>query len=176
MRRYTNISSQPMPPHNFLAGHLIELANVMKGFPADALKVYLFGALARKYSSNGAFYLDLYPFAAPFLVITSPFLANQAVQSTPISYRKPDALRTWFWSIAGGISLFDAEYDEWKDLRSLFARGFSNKYLTNLLPGIIDEVEIYTEGLREKARSGEMIQLDGINLRFMIDSIGNTAL
>ncbi|TGO33809.1 hypothetical protein BHYA_0226g00160 [Botrytis hyacinthi] len=175
---FTKLSARglPMPPHNFLAGHLIELANVIKSFPADALKVYLFAALARKYSRNGAFYLDLYPFADPFLIITSPFLANQAVQSTPISYRKPDALRTWFWSIAGGISMFDAEYDEWKNLRGLFARGFSNKYLMNLVPGITDEVEIYTEGLREKARDGEMIELDGINLRFMIDLIGNTAL
>lgn len=165
-----------MPPHDFLAGHLIELANIMKGFPADALKVYFFAALARKHSRNGAFYLDLYPFAAPFLVITSPTLANQAVQSTAIAYRKPDALRTWFWSIAGGISMFDAEYDEWKDLRGLFARGFSAKYLMGLVPGIVDEVEIYTEGLRDKARSGEMFELDGVNLRFMIDLIGNTAL
>ncbi|KAJ8060141.1 hypothetical protein OCU04_010491 [Sclerotinia nivalis] len=175
---FTKLRAQglPMPPHNFLAGHLIELSNAMKGLPTDALKVYFFAALSRQYSRNGAFYLDLYPFAAPFLVITSPFLANQVVQSTPVSCRKPDALRTWFWSITGGISMFDAEYDEWKDLRGLFARGFSNKYLMGLVPGIVDEVGTYTSGLREKARNGEMIELDGINLRFMIDLIGNTAL
>ncbi|KAB8298217.1 hypothetical protein EYC80_001956 [Monilinia laxa] len=175
---FKKLSAQglPMPPHNPFTGHLINLSNAMKGLPTDALKVYFFAALSHKYSRNGAFYLDLYPFAAPFLVITSPFLANQAVQSTPLSYRKPDALRTWFWSITGGISMFDAEYDEWKDLRALFARGFSNKYLMGLVPGIVDEVEIYASGLREKARSGEMIELDGINLRFMIDLIGNTAL
>ncbi|TGO22584.1 hypothetical protein BPAE_0162g00200 [Botrytis paeoniae] len=81
---FTKLSARglPMPPHNFLAGHLIELTNVIKGFPADALKVYLFAALARKYSRNGASYLDPYPFGAPFLIITSPLLANQAVQST----------------------------------------------------------------------------------------------
>lgn len=72
--------------------------------------------------------------------------------------------------------MFDAEYDEWKDLRALFARGFSNKYLMGLVPGIVDEVGIYTEGLRERARTGEMFELDGVNLRFMIDLIGNTAL
>ncbi|RAL58686.1 hypothetical protein DID88_002992 [Monilinia fructigena] len=175
---FKKLSAQglPMPPHNPFTGHLINLSNAMKGLPTDALKVYFFAALSHKYSHNGAFYLDLYPFAAPFLVITSPFLANQAVHSTPLSYRKPDALRTWFWSITGGISMFDAEYDEWKDLRALFSRGFSNKYLMGLVPGIVDEVEIYASGLREKARSGEMIELDGINLRFMIDLIGNTAL
>ncbi|ESZ91579.1 hypothetical protein SBOR_8049 [Sclerotinia borealis F-4128] len=175
---FTKLSAQglPMPPHHLLAGHLIELSKAMKGFPTDALKVYFFAALARRYSRNGAFYLDLYPFAAPFLVITSPFLANQAVRTSPIACRKPDALRTWFWSITGGISMFDAEYHEWKELRDLFARGFSYKYLMKLVPGIVDEVEIYASGLREKARNGDIVQLDGINLRFMMDLIENTAL
>ncbi|QSZ34445.1 hypothetical protein DSL72_006037 [Monilinia vaccinii-corymbosi] len=175
---FNKLSAQglPMPPHNPFAGHLIKLSDAMNGFPRDALKVYFFAALSRQYSRNGAFYLDLYPFAAPFLVITSPFLANQAVQSTPLSCRKPDALRTCFWSITGGTSIFDAEYDEWKYLRGLFARGFSHKYFMGLVPAVVNEVEVYASGLREKARDAEMFELDGFNLRFMIDLIGITAL
>lgn len=165
-----------MPPHSLIAGHLQTLASMVPLFPQDAIKVYLFGALTAKYSSTGALYLDLWPFAAPFLIITSPYLANQVNVKPEIALEKPNALRTWFWSITGGISLFDARANEWNALRGLFARAFSEKHLIALVPAIVEETEVYCEVLREKAARGEMFMMDPVNLRLMLDVIGRTGL
>jgi cytochrome P450 len=164
-----------MPPHNFAAGHLPSLASIVSLYPKDGIKVYLFGELVRMFGKSGAVYLDLWPLAEPFLVITSPYLANQ-VTNTAIAYEKPDALRTWFHPLAGGISLFDAPAEQWKSLRALFNRGFSANNLLSQIPVMVEETEVYCDILRQHAKKGEMVYLDPINIRFMLDVIGRTAL
>ena len=164
-----------MPPHSFPLGHLLAMAPVVKLFPPNAIKVYLFAHLVSLFGHSGAMYLDLWPLAAPFLVITSPYLANQ-VASTSIAFEKPDALRTWFHSLTGGISIFDAPAAKWKALRVLFSRGFSAGHLMSLVPVMVEETEVYCEILREHAKKGDMFYLDKTNLRFMLDVIGRTAL
>lgn len=165
-----------MPDHSFAAGHLQTLASMVKLYPKDAIKVYLFGEVNRRFSRSGACYLDLWPFAEPFLVITSPYLANQVSSNSAIALEKPDALRKWFWSITGGISIFDAPSDQWKPLRRLFSRGFSANHFMTLVPCMVEEAQVYCETLREKAREGNMFFMDPINLRLMLDIIGQTGL
>ena len=164
-----------MPPHSFAAGHLPSLASIVNLYPRNGIKVYLFGELVRLFGKSGAVYLDLWPLAEPFLVITSPYLANQ-VATTAIAYEKPDALRTWFYSLAGGISMFDAPGEKWKSLRALFNRGFSANHLLSLIPIMVEETEVYCDILRQHAKKGDMFYLDPTNLRFMLDVIGRTAL
>lgn len=164
-----------MPEHNFAAGHLRALASIVPLYPRDAIKVYVFGEIHRRFSRGGALYQDLWPFAEPFLIITSPYLANQFT-SPPIALNKPDALRKWTWSISGGISVFDAPAEEWKPLRTLFNRGFSSNHLMTLVPCIIEETQVYCETLRQHAIAGDMFYLDPINLRYMLDVIGRTTL
>jgi cytochrome P450 len=164
-----------MPPHKFAAGHLPSLASVVNIYPRNGIKVYLFGELVRRFGKSGAVYLDLWPLAEPFLVITSPYLANQ-VTTTAIAYEKPDALRKWFHSLTGGISIFDAPGGQWKSLRALFNRGFSANHLLPLVPDMIEEAEIYCSILRGHAKKGDMFYLDPTNLRFMLDVIGRAAL
>ena len=165
-----------MPTHSFPAGHLQVLGSIIKLYPRDALKVYLFGEINRRYSKAGACYLDLWPFAEPFLVITSPYLANQVASNTAIALEKPDALRKWFWSITGGISIFDAPAKDWKPLRSLFSRGFSANHMMTLVPAMVEETEVYCDILREKAKKGDIFFMDPVNLRLMLDVIGRTGL
>lgn len=167
---------QPMPEHSFAAGHLQILASVVQLYPRDAIKTYLFGEINRKFSKAGACYLDLWPFSEPFLVITSPCLANQVSVNSAIALEKPDALRKWFWSITGGISIFDAPADKWRPLRVLFNRGFSANHLMTLVPTMVEETQVYCETLREHAKNGDMFYLDPINLRLMLDIIGKTGL
>jgi len=165
-----------MPEHSFAAGHLQILASIVKIYPRDAIKIYLFGEIGRKFSKAGAYYLDLWPFSEPFLVITSPYLANQVVSNPAIALEKPDALRKWFWSITGGISIFDAPADKWKPLRALFNRGFSATHLMTIVPTMVEETQMYCETLREHARKRDLFYLDPTNLRFMLDIIGQIGL
>jgi cytochrome P450 len=164
-----------MAPHSFAAGHLPTIASIVKLFPADGLKVYIFGEMNRRFGKSGAMYLDVWPLGSPFLVITSPFLANQ-VTTTSVAYEKPDALRTWFYPLTGGISIFDAPAEKWKSLRALFVRGFSANHLLSLIPQMVEETEVYCDTLRQHARKGDMFSLDQTTLRFMLDVIGRNAL
>jgi cytochrome P450 len=164
-----------MPPHSFSVGHLQSIAKIVPLYPRNGIKVYLFGELNRMFGKGGALYLDLWPLAEPFLVITSPYLANQ-VTTTAIAFEKPDALRKWFFSLTGGISIFDAPAEKWKSLRNLFNRGFSANHLLSLVPIMVEETEIYCDILRQHAKKGDLFYLDTTNLRFMLDVIGRTAL
>jgi len=165
-----------MPEHSFAAGHLQTLASIVKLYPRDALKIYLFGEINRKFGKGGACYLDVWPFGEPFLVITSPHLANQVASNPAIALEKPDALRKWFWSITGGISIFDAPAKDWKPLRGLFNRGFSSNHMMTLVPAMVEETQVYCDILRKKAKKGGMFNMDPVNLRLMLDVIGQTGL
>jgi cytochrome P450 len=164
-----------MAPHSLLTGHLLTLASIVPLFPKDIIKTYIFEVVVSRFGKNGACYLDLWPFAEPFLVITSPHLANQ-VTSPPVALEKPNALRVWAWSLSGGINLFDAPSEEWKPLRALFSRGFSANHLMNLVPSIVEETQVYCNILREHAKSDALFYLDTTNVKFMLDVIGRTAL
>lgn len=164
-----------MAPHNLLTGHLLILASVIPSFPKDVIKTYIFEVIVSRFGKNGAVYLDLWPFAEPFLILTSPHLANQA-NSPPVALEKPNALKVWTWSLSGGTNLFDAPPEEWKPLRALFSRGFSANHLMNLVPFIVEETQVYCNILREHAKLADLFFLDTTNVKFMLDVIGRTAL
>jgi cytochrome P450 len=164
-----------MAPHNLLTGHLLVLSSVMPLFPKDVIKTYIFEIIVRRFGKNGAVYLDLWPFSEPFLILTSPHLANQA-NSPPVALEKPNALRVWTWSLSGGTNLFDAPPEEWKPLRALFSRGFSANHLMNLVPSIVEETQVYCTILRKHAKLDDLFFLDTTNVKFMLDVIGRTAL
>jgi cytochrome P450 len=165
-----------MPPHNFAAGHLLSLKSVIDQLPSDAHKVYAFGRLSRQFKGKGAYYIDLWPFSAPFLIVTSPSLANQAVQTTEIALEKPEALRVWGRSLTGGTSMFDAHPEQWRELRALFSPGFSTGHLMTLVPTIVDVARVYCETLRDHARRGDLFFLDPTTARYIMDIIGRVAL
>lgn len=164
-----------MAPHSLLTGHLINLSSEIPSFPKDIIKTYIFANIVRKFGKNGICYLDLWPFAKPFILVTSPFIANQT-NAPPVALEKPDALRVWAWSLSGGTNLFDARPEEWKPLRALFNRGFSANHLMNLVPSIVEETKVYCNILRENARSSKLFYLDTTNVKYMLDVIGRTAL
>ena len=167
---------QPMLDHSFVAGHLLSIKPIMDRYPKDAHKVYTFGEMSRKFPKSGAYYLDLWPLSNPFLMVTSPTLADQATQTTSVAYERPDALRKWFLSIAGGQNLFDAHGKDWKPLRALFNPGFSTRHLLTLVPVLMEEILIYCETLRLHAKIGDTFYLDPTTLRFTVDIIGRVVL
>ena len=82
-----------MPPHSFAFGHLLVLHNATKRMPADVNRFLYFGDIMRhNFAEQGVFYLDVWPFSKPFLVVASPALAAQATvtNSNLASHRPPD--------------------------------------------------------------------------------------
>lgn len=167
-----------MPPHNFIFGHLIFLQSILKHVPSDLHKVLYFGEiLQRDFAKQGIYYVDLWPFSEPFAMVMSPTLATQATQTnSKISMERPPPLRDWFAPLAGGPNLFDLPEKEWKPWRNIFNQGFGAAQIHSLVPDMVTESLVYLETLRNHAKQKDLIQLDAVTVRFIMDVMGRTVL
>lgn len=136
---------------------------------------YFFGAIASSFDAR-ATYLDLWPFSDPLLIISNATMAEQATSGTSVAVEKPEALRKWLHSFAGGVTMFDGTSEVWRPLRSMFNAGFNSQYVWSLAPAVVREVEVYKDVLRQRAAAGSMCFLDPLTLRFAIDVTGNTVM
>lgn len=72
--------------------------------------------------------------------------------------------------------MFDVNEAAWKPWRTVFNKGFHSDHINSLVPGIVDEVLVYADTLGAAANKGDMVFLEPITLRFMMDVIGKTIL
>ncbi|QSZ29098.1 hypothetical protein DSL72_003608 [Monilinia vaccinii-corymbosi] len=166
------------PNHNFFFGHLLYLKTLSDKLPPGAHYQYMFGDVAREHFLDGsAFYLDLWPMSGLFLTIISPTAAITVTQTNPgLSMERPHLLDRFFIPIAGGANLFDLGENEWKPWRAIFVKGFSSEHILSLVLGIVKEIMVYKETLKDLARKGAMFQLDTTTLRFTMDLTGRKIL
>lgn len=163
-----------MPDYSMAWGHLLTVKPIMDSLPDDAHPFYVFSQAGRGFS--GLYYLDLWPFSPPFLMVTSATAAAQVTQHTTLAFNRPLALQDWFHPITGGPTLFDMAEKEWKPWRAIFNPGFSNTYLTRLIPHIVEETLVYRTVLKEHAQKGAVFRLDTVTLWFTMDLIGRVAM
>ncbi|KUJ19326.1 uncharacterized protein LY89DRAFT_773609 [Mollisia scopiformis] len=139
--------------------------------PSDIARPDIFAALSDDFSeSDSLFYIDLWPFIPPLLLVSSPSYAVQACQANELG--KPDALIPFLRPISGGDSLFTSNSDESKRGRSLFSPGFNSSYILNQARHVVHEAEIFVEVLHQYAKQGRMFQLKEATLRYTIDISG----
>ena len=164
-----------MPEWHPVFGHLLCLPPILKTLPRNAQQPEAFAKLAGKFgSSDGTFYLDLWPFSNPLLIVTSPPLAIQTCQQHDLV--KPHILGPFFDPLAGGPNLFTMNGAEWRRSRALFNPGFSANYILAQIGHIVEETLVYVEILREHARDQKLFSLDEITLWFTLDIIGVVSL
>ena len=150
----------------------------MDALPRNAHYQYMFADIAREhFQSEGLFYIDLWPASGLMMIVTSPLVAAQAAQTNAkICYERASMLQRFFKPIAGGPNLFDMTESEWRPWRAIFSKGFSTENVTNLVPHVLRETQVYKERLKNLARKKEMFYLDLVTLRFMVDVMGMTLL
>jgi sterigmatocystin biosynthesis cytochrome P450 monooxygenase len=103
-----------MPPHHPVFGHLLIAQDVMSKLPSKANPQYLPGQVKRRYPDVGpVFYLDMWPFSLPILVVASPLAAYQLTQEH--SQPKSDGLRNYMRPSADNNDLVSMEGQMWKD-------------------------------------------------------------
>jgi len=129
------------------------------------------------FPSTGAYYIDLWPMTGITLLIISPKMGTQVTQTHPqLNCNRPKLLARFFAPITGGPTMFDVDEVAWKPWRALFNKGFHSEHIYSLVPGMIEEVGVYANTLRAAAKKGEMMFLEPLTLRFMIDVIGKAVL
>lgn len=132
--------------------------------------------LAKKFpNSDNAFYLDLWPFTMPLLVVTSAELAIQTCQQYDLP--KPHILKPFFHTFAGGDdNLFVSNGAEWKKSRALFNPGFNANYVLGQMSYIVEEAATFVEILREHAAQDDMFSLDDLTCKYTMDIIGAVSI
>ena len=167
-----------MPPHSFLLGHLVTLYRVKKRVPADLNRFWYIGDIMQDgFAERGAFYLDVWPFSKPMLIVTSPELAQQATVTNPgMATRRPAELAAWFKPFAGGPNLFDLPEQEWKPWRQLFSQGFGPTQNLSLVPSMVEKTVVFRDRLRKYAQTGELFQLEPALLEYTDDLMGRVVL
>ena len=164
-----------MLPHSFIWGHLLQAQSVMSQLPADAHITNLLSTVSEQFpDSDSVYYIDMWPFSPPLMVLSSPSTASQAVQQH--SLRKPPQLTELFYPITGGPDLIFMNGEQWKKSRSVFNPGFNPRYLVSQVPAIVEEVVTFQEILREASQSGKIFQLDPVTLNLTLDVIARITL
>lgn len=164
-----------MPPHHPLFGHLLVAKDVMSKLPINAHPQYLPGEIQRKFPDVGpVFYLDMWPFSLPLLVVASPSAAYQLTQEH--SQPKAAGLRNYMRPLTDNNDLVTMEGQLWKDWRNIFNPGFSASHLMTLVPEILCEISTFSDILRDLARKGEMFSLEEVLVNVTMDTIGRVTL
>lgn len=110
--------------HSFLWGHLPQMAEAAKTFPATANHDDGILTLAKPFP-NGVFLVDTWPFSLPLLVIGTP-IATNALQKYSTSLLKPGDVNGPLNTLSSGPSMMTMPEDQWKQWRLLFNPSFSN--------------------------------------------------
>lgn len=123
-------------------------------------------------------YLDLWPVAASFALVTDAVAASQftVVQSLP----KTRDLRDFVDPLTSCIDILCTEGQIWKTWRSRFSPGVSQRNLTAILPEVIEEANVFVKGLKDMADEGgdwgPVFQLEKRTTNLTFDIICRAAL
>ncbi|KAI1759479.1 cytochrome P450 4V3 [Hypoxylon sp. FL1150] len=151
----------PILPHSIWFGHLPIFADFRAEHPPD-VNIYMFhlwlAANYKKYFPQldkvpPVIYLDLWPAADSLVSVVDPVAASQftIVQSLP----KHSVATEFMYPLTGNVDIVSSEGELWKKWRSRFSPGFSPRNLTALLPELIEEAQVFVDGLKGLAGKNE---------------------
>ncbi|OJD13923.1 hypothetical protein AJ78_05686 [Emergomyces pasteurianus Ep9510] len=160
----------PQPPHSFWFGHLLVAGRITQGFPPDAYIHHLLITISREYNFPDLFYLDLWPFADPMVVLCTPELAAQV--TTEQAFPKDPSVNYYLSPFLGKSSIISVNGPKWKTLHSTFAPAFAPAYIRTLTDGMVDEVLIYHDNLSQLAKSKKPFSMSAVNVDMTFNVIG----
>jgi cytochrome P450 len=161
-----------MPKHHPLFGHLIVMKECLQTLPRNTVIHVVVKRIGESFP-NGIFYLNLWPFNNPLVIVANPFMASQ-VETAFLD--KPVKMCTNLEIINGGPSLQTMHGSTWKRWRALLNPGFATGYMNGLAPAIAEEMTVFCERLHDRAKCGEMFLLEEHTLRLTFDVIARITL
>jgi sterigmatocystin biosynthesis cytochrome P450 monooxygenase len=156
-------------------GHLKIVAGIMSKLPSDIHPHQLPQRVRLMFPELGPiFYLDTWPFGPPMLAVASLDGIRDITQVH--SLPKFHALRGCIRPATGGRDLVSMEGNEWKKWRNIFNAGFSSNHLRISIPGILEDVSVFCEILRDLAEKRHIFNMDPLTTRLSFDMIGRVTL
>jgi len=120
------------------------------------------------------FYLDIWPFATPMLVVISPEGAYQACQDRPLP--RFGALRSFMRPLTGREDLVTMEGKQLQTWRTIFNPGLSASHPITLVPGIVKDTWVFCRILRGYAEDGRVFSIAQAAIRVTVDIIGPSVI
>ena len=163
-----------MPPHSSLLGHLSAVGKIASKHPPGATFQYAPYELRDVLPHRGTFYLDIWPFSAPLLVLASPNSLRQATQEH--SLPKYPNMQKFTKPIAGEQNLLTMEGQAWKTWRTLLNPSFNPSNISELLPAMIDDVSVFKNLLKARADQRDIFRLKALTDNLVMDINGRLVL
>jgi cytochrome P450 len=124
--------------------------------------------------ARGLVYVDVWPISRPMLAVYHPDMMNQFTVER--SMLKDEQLHIELQFLTQCLDIISLEGQLWKTWRSIFNPGFSARNLIQLVPDMMEEVEVFREGLRVAATQGTMFKMVERAEKLTVDVIGRTVL
>ncbi|PGH33666.1 hypothetical protein GX50_03493 [[Emmonsia] crescens] len=160
----------PQPPHSFWFGHLLVAGRITQAYPPNSYIHHLFITISREYDLPDVFYLDLWPFMGPMIVICSSELAAQV--TTEQTFPKDPAVGHFLSPFLGKDSIISVNGSKWKTLHSIFVPAFAPAYIRTMTDGMLDEVLLYHDNLSQLAKSKESFSMSSLGVDMTFNVIG----
>ncbi|OBT88469.1 hypothetical protein VE02_03289 [Pseudogymnoascus sp. 03VT05] len=170
----------PGVPHSFLFGSIPTLAKETMKFPRDVHDHVVMSHIADTYDlrKTGLFFVDSYPIMSePLMVILSPVVSAQVIQTQGEPYPKHPVLNARFGRAIGARGMVGQEGEQWKELRTMFNPGFSQANLLSMVPMMVEETTIFVSRLSKLAAGDGFIEnTDSLAAAVTVDIIGQALL
>jgi cytochrome P450 len=124
--------------------------------------------------ARGLVYLDVWPISPPMLAVFHPDMMSQ--YTVDHSMPKHEHLHHELQPFTQCLDLVSSEGQLWKTWRGIFNPGFSAKNLIQLVPDMVEEIEVFRDLLKAAAISDNKITLAQNAEKLTIDIIGRTVL
>ncbi|KAJ5266769.1 hypothetical protein N7478_009577 [Penicillium angulare] len=157
-----------MPKWNWITGHLLILGKYLDPLPSNAFVQLAMQDLSLEWGETEVFLMDVWPIFPAYYVVYDPQTAVQV--STKLNLPKTSNHLKFMKPIVGGPNIHSMIGSEWKSWRSIFNPGFSANSMTDLMPAVIDSVQVFSDILRENVGSG-IIKLDELSTRLTMEVI-----
>lgn len=158
-----------MPRWNPIFGHLFILRDLFRGtLPSDISRTEICSHLCRESGEpDSPLYLDLWPFAPPLLIVSSPNYATQVIEQNDL--RRPEVLQSFLYPVVGGNSIFTANGAEWHRGRTLFLPWYTSNRAMDMTAKIVQQAEVFVQVLRGHSESGRTFLFNETTSAYTMD-------
>ncbi|KAI0151833.1 cytochrome P450 [Xylariaceae sp. FL1272] len=172
--RFKQYAYFPQVQSNLIWGHLKAMGELTRQAKPAAHVDMIFEQMWSSIGRPPVMLVDLRPLSAPLALITSHEVAEQITKSTkdfPTSAPK-SSTADYMDPMIGSTSMLRISGNHWKESRKMYNPGFSPKFLSSLLPLILEEMKPFLSYLDQYAASGESFSLDHLLANLTFDIIG----
>jgi cytochrome P450 len=159
---------QPGPPHSFLWGHIKIFGKYVTKLPPGGYIQTVVTQIKQDYDLPDIWYLDLWPVAVSFIMMTGPDAA--AIPSTLNNFDQADEARKFFVEAHLGSTFIEVTNGSlWKELHSMLAPGLTPAMVKSYHDSMVEDAKGLHGRLRDSAKQVSAVDIQRVFSRYPFD-------